>query len=41
LKNLVQTYGENAWHRICKYLPNKTEIKCFQRWLDFKQVDDM
>ena len=32
LMELVCQYGDNAWHRICKAIPNKTEIKCFKRW---------
>ena len=37
----MATFGENAWHRICKHLPNKTEIKCFQRWLDFQKLHEI
>lgn len=36
LLNLVQQYGENAWHRICKCMPNKTEVRCFKRWQEIK-----
>ena len=32
LMELVYQYGDNAWHRIYKEIPNKTEIKCFKRW---------
>jgi hypothetical protein len=32
----VQIYGENSWHRLCKFMPNKTEIRCFKRWLIIK-----
>lgn len=33
LRRLVQIYGENSWHRLCKFMPNKTEIRCFKRWI--------
>lgn len=32
LKRLVGIYGDHAWYRICKFMPNKTEIRCFNRW---------
>lgn len=28
LIRLVKAYGENAWHRMLKMLPKKSEIKC-------------
>lgn len=37
LKRLVQIYGENSWHRLCKFMPNKTEIRCFKRWLELSE----
>ena len=40
LKRLVATYGENSWHRLCKYMPNKTEIRCFKRWNYLKQLQE-
>jgi hypothetical protein len=33
LTRLVQIYGDQSWHRLCKFMPNKTEIRCFKRWL--------
>lgn len=32
LRRLVAKYGDNSWHRLCKSMPNKTEIRCFKRW---------
>ena len=29
-------HGENSWHKLCKEMPDKTEIKCFQRWNKLK-----
>ena len=29
---MVKVYGENSWHRLCRFMPNKTEIRCFKRW---------
>jgi len=36
LRKLVKENGENAWHKICKEMPNKTEIRCFHRWRELK-----
>jgi hypothetical protein len=36
----VQIYGENSWHRLCKFMPNKTEIRCFKRWILIKDRND-
>lgn len=32
LRRLVEIYGDQSWHRLCKAMPNKTEIRCFKRW---------
>ena len=32
LRRLVEVYGDQSWHRLCKLMPNKTEIRCFKRW---------
>jgi hypothetical protein len=34
---LVEIYGDQSWHRLCKFMPNKTEIRCFKRWLFLKE----
>lgn len=39
MKQLVEIHGENSWHKICKLMPNKTEIRCFKRWNLFKQKE--
>lgn len=36
LRRLVSIYGEQSWHRLCRFMPNKTEIRCFKRWLQLK-----
>ena len=38
LRRLVDIYGDQAWHRLCKFMPNKTEIRCFKRWLYLKEI---
>ena len=35
LRRLVGVYGDQSWHRLCKFMPNKTEIRCFKRWKQF------
>ena len=37
MKRLVEIYGDQSWHRLCKFMPNKTEIRCFKRWLHLKE----
>ena len=32
MRRLVEVYGDQSWHRLCKLMPNKTEIRCFKRW---------
>ena len=39
LRRLVDIYGANSWHRLCKFMANKTEIRCFKRWLFLKDMD--
>lgn len=39
LKRLVHTYGEKSFHRICKHMPYKTEIRCHNRWFYFKAIE--
>lgn len=39
LRRLVDIYGDQSWHRLCKFMPNKTEIRCFKRWLYLKEID--
>ena len=39
LKRLVDIYGDQSWHRLCKFMVNKTEIRCFKRWLYLKEID--
>ena len=34
---LVETYGDASWHRLCKEMPKKTEIKCFRRYNYLKE----
>lgn len=36
LIRLVEIYGDQSWHRLCKFMPNKTEIRCFKRWIYLK-----
>ena len=37
----MQIYGDQSWHRLCKFMPDKTEIRCFKRWLYLsKGADD-
>ena len=38
LRRLVDIYGDQSWHRLCKFMPNKTEIRCFKRWLYLKEI---
>lgn len=39
LRRLVEVYGDQSWHRLCKLMPNKTEIRCFKRWKYLKKMD--
>jgi hypothetical protein len=39
LKRLVEIYGDQSWHRLCKFMEHKTEIRCFKRWLYLKEMD--
>ena len=39
LRNLVESHGDQSWHRLCKLMPNKTEIRCFKRWKYLKKMD--
>jgi len=39
LKRLVHTYGEKSFHRICKQMPYKTEIRCHNRWFYFRAIE--
>ena len=39
LTRLVEIYGDQSWHRLCKFMPNKTEIRCFKRWLYLKELN--
>ena len=39
LRRLVDIYGDQSWHRLCKFMPNKTEIRCFKRWLYLQEVE--
>ena len=40
LRKLVEIYGDQSWHRLCKLMPNKTEIRCFKRWKLLKTLDE-
>jgi hypothetical protein len=39
LRRLVEVYGDQSWHRLCKFMANKTEIRCFKRWLYLKEMN--
>ena len=36
----MERYGDSSWHQVCKNIPNKSEIKCFKRWIDLKEGGD-
>ena len=36
----MDIYGDQSWHRLCKFMPNKTEIRCFKRWLYLRDRDN-
>lgn len=39
LRRLVGVYGDQSWHRLCKLMPNKTEIRCFKRWKLLQKIE--
>lgn len=39
LRELVEIHGDQSWHRLCKFMPNKTEIRCFKRWKYLKKCE--
>lgn len=40
LRRLVEEFGDQSWHRLCKLMPNKTEIRCFKRWNELKRMEE-
>ena len=40
LRRLVDVYGDQSWHRLCKMMPNKTELRCFKRWKQLKRLEN-
>jgi myb proto-oncogene protein len=35
----VEKLGDKRWNKICKHMKERSEIQCFQRWLELKDTE--
>lgn len=36
---MVEKLGDKRWNKVCKNIKDRSEIQCFQRWLELKDND--